>query len=162
MSIKVFPELYKAGRVKRWHTDDVPPQELGQHQWGVAMVVRAIYPNHRPPAYLLEAALTHDLAESVTGDAPAPTKWQNPALDNELKRLEERFNDRMGLTVDLSVMEKRILAWADLFELCLYCKHHRKMGNQYAGVVLEGALSHLLEMGFPTSESKELFDHVFS
>ncbi len=159
--MKEFARLYKAGRVKRYHTTDVPAQLLGQHSWGVAMIVHFIYPNYTPPPYLLMAALVHDLAESETGDIPAPAKWENPELDKSLKGMEEKFNVKMGLRFDLSKREQQILEWADLFELCLYTATHAVMGNEDAEAIHARGIAALNEIGFPTTESKALYEHIF-
>ena len=124
-----FKSLYSAGRVKRYHTADVQAQTLAQHSWGVAMIVARIYPNQRPTPTVLMAALTHDLAEMETGDVPAPTKWNNPKLNNALRDAELSFNLRHDIQLDLTVKETDILHWADTFELCLYCSHQINMGD---------------------------------
>ena len=163
-----FKTLYKAGRVKRFHTTDVPAQELGQHSWGVAMIVYAIYPKGEGfpevPNRLMMAALTHDLAETETGDIPAPAKWANPKLDKLLGRLEKDFNERMGIDQffkDLSAKEKHILAWADMFELCLYSMKHALVDNQDALKISRNGFEALSDMGFPTTESEALYEHFF-
>lgn len=155
-----FMTLYKAGRVKRYHTCDVPAQELGQHSWGVAMIVHAIYPNHNPPGYLLMDALTHDLAESFTGDVPAPAKWASIKLSEALEEMEARFNHtyNIGPVGGLNPKEVAILRWADTFELVLYCRNVRT-GD---GVdVFNAGMEVLRESGFPTTEAKELYESIF-
>ena len=159
--MKDFKKLYKAGRVTRYHTADVPAQSLAAHSWGVSMVVAMIYPNKKPPAHLLMAAMIHDLAESVTGDVPAPTKWGNEQLSKRLREAELVFNLINGIEIPLTPQEEAILAWADTFELCLYCRHQASMGNEYAGEILSNGLEHLRKKGFPTTESKELYDDIF-
>jgi 5'-deoxynucleotidase YfbR-like HD superfamily hydrolase len=158
-----FNKLYKAGRITRYHTADVKPQTLGHHQWGVAMIVCMIYPNHRPPPDIIMAALTHDLAESETGDIPATAKWGNSRLDAALSESEVAFNKRHGIDFELTMTgrEQDILHWADTFELCLYCQYQVNMGNEYAGEILANGIGHLRKMRFPTTEAKELYDSIF-
>lgn len=165
-----FKPLYAAGRVSRYHTADVPAQSLAEHSWGVAMICARIYPQgdgYGPlPARLLQAALLHDLAEVETGDVPAPTKWTNPHLDDELEDVETRFELRHGyriIMLSLTAREERILKWADMFELVIYNHHQVKMGNTYAQKLVNRGLEHLRTLGFPTTEAEELFyEHDFS
>ena len=159
-----FRKLYAAGRVKRYHTCDVPAQELGQHSWGVAMIVAMIYPRDvEVPSRLLLAALTHDLAESETGDIPAPAKWGDKKLSKALERLEDKFNEEHAIMFQLTGPEKRILQWADTFELILYCLHQTRMGNDYSPEIVDRGANYILnDLQFPTTESKELFDELFT
>lgn len=124
------------------------------------MVVAAIYPRDMElPSRLLMAALTHDLAEVDTGDVPATAKWGDSKLTAALERLEGRFDEAHGIKWDLTPAEVRILKWADTYELCLYCHHHAYMGNSYANTILKAGMAYLTEkIGFPTTESKELYD----
>jgi 5'-deoxynucleotidase YfbR-like HD superfamily hydrolase len=159
-----FKRLYAAGRVKRYHTCDVPAQELGQHSWGVAMIVATIYPRDvEVPSRLLLAALTHDLAESETGDVPATAKWGDKKLSRALERLEDKFNEEHAIMFELTAPEKRILQWADTFELIMYCLHQNVMGNSYALDIVKRGAQYIMEnLKFPTTESKELFDEFFN
>jgi len=160
-----FNKLYRAGRVKRYHTADVPAQTLAQHSWGVVMIVAMIYPRGvgyiGVPSNLIMAALTHDLAESETGDIPATTKWGSARMSSVLDELEASFNQRYDIDYQLTPKELDILKWADTFELCLYCLHHVNMGNEYAGEILGNGLMHLRKKDFPTTEAKELYESIF-
>lgn len=157
-----FYKLYGAGRVKRYHTTDIPAQSLAAHSWGVALIVTKIYPKPmEPTGRLLMAALTHDLAESETGDIPAPLKWKSRSMDSLLDRLEKEFNVTNGIDWDLTQAEKRLLQWADTFELCLYCSHCAYLGNREAEATLKRGLGRLLEIGYPSTEAAELFADIY-
>lgn len=161
--MKGFDELYTAGRIKRWHTSDLPAQQLSEHSWGVAMIVCRIVAHGDLSSDLIMAALVHDLAESTTGDVPAHIKWDNPDMGRVLDKLENDFNTRHKIKFSLTDLEEHILRWADTFELCLYADHQRELGNKYANVVLKRGLGRLrYEMGFPTPESKDLYHEFFS
>jgi len=68
----------RAREVYRWHTVPVArPQTLADHSYAVACVARRLLqvigrPDLIPQA--VEAALDHDIAETVFGDTPAPAK----------------------------------------------------------------------------------------
>lgn len=161
-----FHTLYSAGRVGRYHTVDVPGQSVAEHSWGVAMVVRRVMPPTLPQSMmytLLCAALEHDLSESELGDIPATAKWSDKNLAKLIERREAKFDERYGLVASsLEGAPKRLLRWADTFELCLYCLHLSKLGNLYAEEILGRGLMHLTqEIGFPSTEAKELYDQIF-
>lgn len=155
-------KLYPTGRLKRWHTTDLPAQTIGHHSWGVALVVATIYPRgHDVPAKLMLAALTHDCAEAITGDIPSPAMKQYPELGMMLAGIERRFNVEAGIEFDLTDRERAILKWADTFECAMYAEHIFHMGVLQANFVLIRARTYLKDMGFPTSEARELYGEVF-
>ncbi len=161
MNVKEFKDLYAAGRVTRYHTSDVPAQSLASHSWGVALIVAIVYPNQKPPARLLLAALTHDLAESVTGDIPAPMKWKSQRLREALREQEAIFEIDKGIAFGLTTKEQAILEWSDFFELCLYLQHQGRMGAVPAQEMLVRAMVRLQSMGPPTTEARELYEQCF-
>jgi len=114
-------EVRAGGAVQRWHTDpQLGPQDVRAHSWGVAMLVLALTQGHASRNLIL-AALTHDIGEHLTGDIPAPAKWQAPALRAALDALEQRGKQRLGLVFRLDEEEEAILKLADALELALHC-----------------------------------------
>lgn len=165
MKLSSIHKLYRAGRIKRYHSTDVEAQTIGHHSWGVAMIVAMIYPKAEGYAgmssRLILAALTHDLAEIETGDIPATAKWASPRLCEELSEMEGKFGRTHELPEPMSYKEDAILKWADTFELCLYAQYQINKGNEYAVEILNNGLEHLRKKGFPTTEARELYDQVF-
>jgi HD containing hydrolase-like enzyme len=121
--------LIKSGYdVTRWHTmPNSRPQNLASHLWGVAMMINRLYdgpPNLFRP--LMQAALEHDLAESLIGDMP------RPARTTSHKQMEVRISGAMGIMHE-SMLPPEIskwLEWADLIEAGLHAQREVTVGNQ--------------------------------
>lgn len=134
--------LIKAGYdVTRWHTmPNSRPQVLASHLWGVAMMISRLYDG--PPEYfraLIQAALEHDLAESMIGDMPRPARTE------EHRGLEVEIATRMGIThEDMLCQEARKwLEWADLIEAGLHAQREVMVGNQNFTEVLLKISEHI-------------------
>ena len=150
MRLDKFNELYHAGAVKRYHTIRVHnEQSLAAHSWGVAMICAAIS-DDPPSATLLLYALTHDLAESETGDIPAPVKWNNKEISEALSTIEFSFEKRHNIICDLTDDELAILQWADTMELIMYCGVELAMGNNFVLPTYNRGKIRLKSYGFPT------------
>jgi 5'-deoxynucleotidase YfbR-like HD superfamily hydrolase len=92
-----------------------------------------------PSVELLKSALTHDLAESETGDIPATAKWASSDLGWALEKLEFEYNKRFEVNFTLSPHEQECLKWADMLELIMYCQTEVSMGNlKMEGIVRTG------------------------
>jgi hypothetical protein len=155
-------QLYPTGRVKRWHTTDLPAQTVGHHSWGVALIVAKVYPKgHDVPPRVMMAALTHDCAEHVTGDIPSPAMKAHPELGMVLAGIERRYNVAAGIEYDLTDRERHILKWADTMECLLYAEHCSNMGIVQGHVVMHRAKAYLKDLGFPTSEARDLYEEIF-
>lgn len=155
--------IYNTGRVRRFHTTDLPAQTIGHHSWGVALIVARIYPApHLVPSHLFMAALTHDCAEAYTGDLPAPVLREHPELKLVMDGIERTYNKSMGIDYELTEREKHILRWADVLECFLYAEHCLGMGVMGAAIIMDNAQHYLLALGFPTSEAKEFYNELFS
>lgn len=152
-----FQTLYNAGSTRRWHTNPtLKDQDLAQHQWGVAMIIREIAPGN---LYLLEAALTHDLGESVTGDTPYLGKTKYPKLKEAADFAEAEFAVRHSIPygVEFTDEEKHCLRWADMFEALLFARREVAMGNQYMQKVTDTAIMALRNIGHPNARAEQLF-----
>lgn len=150
-----FKTLYNAGAVRRYHTQNLlKDQDLAAHSWGVALVIREIMPGN---LHLVEAALTHDLAESVTGDIPYTGKKKYPKLKQTSLEAEREFAMVNGTPLQLTPVEQKCLAWADMFECYLYSMREVDMGNNLMRYVVETAREALIAMGPPTKEADRLF-----
>lgn len=110
-----LPEIYEAGFVKRWHTHLMPvEQNLGHHQWGVAVIIALLHPN--PSVKLLKAALLHDVHEKSLGDWPHTAKAENPALAEFEKAFERKFRMEHNIDYKLEADEQLWLTFADRLE----------------------------------------------
>jgi 5'-deoxynucleotidase YfbR-like HD superfamily hydrolase len=84
---------------------------------------------------LLKAALTHDLEEGLTGDIPAPAKWDG---GNVLDALEAKVRKYYEIPCpELSDLERGYLKAADFLDACLSCLEQRMLGNQFVDIVFE-------------------------
>ena len=143
--------IYLSGAVTRFHTmRTLHRQTVAEHAWGVAAVLLWLHAPHLPSAALLRAALLHDLPEVVTGDVPAPAKWDNAALSAALDMAEQAFHEAHG-TADvmsaLTLEEHDLLKFADMAELVLYTLAEAALGNRAALVVARRGIAHLGRTG---------------
>ena len=117
---------------------------------------------------LLTGAVVHDMEEVFTGDVPYPFK----NIKGVRKKLKEAISDKMeGLLSNyLSLylkwenaksndIEGRILAYADMLDLMIYCKQEIELGNNYMFPVIEEAMnvSSTLNLSFDTSADMMTF-----
>lgn len=103
------------------------------HQWGVAMLLHYLYPQHFARCVL--HALTHDVPEFIFGDVPAPSMRYVPGMAKGLKSLEAAYAQSIGLPAEgdgLTEDEFRALKSCDRLELYLWCCEQQAMGNQFA------------------------------
>jgi 5'-deoxynucleotidase YfbR-like HD superfamily hydrolase len=122
--------LIQSGHIKRCHTQPGPAyQTTGHHSFEVALLLEYIYPDCTKAALL--RALTHDSAELVTGDVPAPVKRDNPVLAQALADAEAAFDRLHGIDYDLAPIEHRAVKLADMLSLLLFSRHQQAMGNTY-------------------------------
>lgn len=130
--------IRKGGAVKRFHTITMLKENLNSsHSWGVATLIQDIAPDCSKD--ILLAALYHDVAEHITGDVSAPTKWKYPALQEALRRVECEVDANLGINVLLSVEEARLLKFADMADLVLTCVSEYRLGNtEVVEVILRG------------------------
>lgn len=111
-----------AGRVKRMHVNNGPLHTIDEHVYSVLMIIILFHPN--PSAELLKAAALHDMPERVTGDVPAPIKWQCPEIGRELAKLESRIFQAVLEYDPMSRITTADHLWikaADSFDLWLTC-----------------------------------------
>lgn len=149
--------VFKAGIVKRYHTvDTLTEQTVAAHSWGVAVIICEVI--KKPSAELLKAALYHDIAEGVTGDVPATTKWRFSDIDTAVKRAEERIEKNLGLKFKLTAKEKRVLKFADMMELLIHNWREYKLGNTNAINVIDRGI--LFLDGFLKPVDKECQEYL--
>ena len=138
--------LLEGGLTQRMHaTPHLQPYTVAAHSWGMAMLLRGLYPG-QPSHNLLWAVLTHDVAERWTGDVPAPCKWDiNPTLAADLHTTEQHINCALGISIELTDEEQRWLSALDLAELLCYCRREVAMGNGLVTPIVTKCLTILLQ-----------------
>ena len=119
---------HHGGMVVRFH------QHIGhrlntdaQHSHGVAILTYFLS-DGMPSANLLLTALTHDLAEQVSGDVPWTTKRRLGKA--QFDAIENDALDAYDLTFPLTDDERRILSLADSLDGMLYCASEAALGNK--------------------------------
>ena len=149
-------KLYLAGAVKRWHTKPtIKEQDVAAHSWGVGLILMKIAPDN---LVLLRAGLTHDCHELEAGDIPYPFKRNNDIVKEAYDSQEEAFNEKYGIYHGLTDDERKMLKWADMFELYLWCKRELQLGNQGMLHTLDVAFRALRDMGPPNEVARKLFE----
>lgn len=123
-----------AGQVLRYHaTPSVPCQELGSHQWAVAMIAFYLCKQSGYSSAVtnevIAFSLVHDNVELYTGDIPATTKWAFPCFEEKLKEVEKHAAQNVFTYSDTSpqgIMPypvcKQIVKIADHLEGYRWCK----------------------------------------
>jgi 5'-deoxynucleotidase YfbR-like HD superfamily hydrolase len=157
--------LMDAGKVQRYHSAPGIPgnQTVADHTWGVMALLFWMWPEERKEVYI--AAMFHDSEEGDLGDIPAPTKWGNRALKEELDNVEDKIRHSRGIpTPDLTDIEHAKIRFCDHFELMFYCYRETKMGNRYAikpfRLVQPFMEENLEIIGEPCEEARLLIDHM--
>ena len=158
--------IIKGGAVKRYHNEMVTPQTVGHHSYGVAWLCW-ILSGQNPSSALLMAAISHDTAEGVVGDVPAPTKRAIPGLKAMLDEYEERAMKNAGISLmPLTGTEVRILKLADVMEGMMFCISERATGNQNAEVIYANFVNYATQLKLTGVEItlftmlQEGWDHV--
>lgn len=139
-----------AARIPRVHTrPPIHKQTVGEHTFGVLAIIHEVLGVDASPN-LLRAALYHDAPEAITGDVPAPAKWDSTELSGALSDLEDQIVSKYSLPtsrLDLSEFEERVLRYADLMELALFAIEEVNTGNRGMRKVGSNALNHLATNG---------------
>lgn len=131
----ILNNLVKArcgGKVERCHTiPHMPGYTNAAHSWGVAMLMFYLFPEDFPRLSIY--CLTHDIGEGWTGDIPAPALWAIQEVRNRLESVENSLIEAAGCPrVDqLTKEDHEKLKICDRFELYLWCREQRNLGNLY-------------------------------
>jgi len=153
--------LRRFGGTQRFHTEPFlgPPQTVFHHSASTALILLQIL-KEKVTQPLLIAALLHDLEEGVTGDIPAPVKWNIGGI--AIERLEEKIRNHFGIeNLRLSSEERHLLICADVLDGMLTCLDQKLIGNYFISYVFdnyEGFVkrAHLLDERTP-QEFKDVF-----
>jgi 5'-deoxynucleotidase YfbR-like HD superfamily hydrolase len=146
--------IYRAGKVRRWHTHNSLNQTVADHSHGVIMLILLNHPD--PSVSLLRAAAFHDMGELMVGDVPTYSKRASVTLRNELEKLEGEALAKMGIPMpDLTEDEQLWLKWADLTELVNFVELNsvsaKDVTIQFADIIaakekLDGGIRSLLDI----------------
>ena len=126
--------ILDSGYVTRFHAvPGITPQSIAEHSWGVAMILEHCYGATFDNPVVILKALTHDCAELVTGDVPAPMKWECPELKEPLEAVEEKFEKATGIHYrSLEQVEIDMIKVCDCLEGMQYCFRRTKCGEREA------------------------------
>lgn len=161
MNYKRLRLLRNAARVLRCHNArSIHQQTVGEHTFGVLALLATVYPQAR--ALVWQAALYHDVPESVTGDVPAPTKWRHKQLEEALRAVEDSVKQEYELHILLTEHEKRVLKFCDYMELALFAIEECDSGNSHMASMARNALRGIQQRGLTdvTPDALTLYDLV--
>lgn len=120
-------EVYRAGRVMRWHSNpDMShvADPVDGHSARVARLILALHP--KPSAALIAEALTHDDGEMGVGDIASPAKDADPELARKIEILEvSRRVGIWGVLPELGMDEMRWLRLCDRLDAWMVMAAHR-------------------------------------
>lgn len=121
----------EAAEVKRCHTIHIIGEyKVGLHVHNMLSMLRILYPDASTD--LIWAIHEHDLAERLTGDIPAPSKWAGVANVDMLKNYECTINQsiyKFDSVQRLTNIEKDWIKGLDMLELFCWTKDQLVMGN---------------------------------
>jgi 5'-deoxynucleotidase YfbR-like HD superfamily hydrolase len=148
---------WKGGYTQRYHgLRNLMVDYVGHHSYNVAQIVRFIAADLHPVRVfiLLQAALDHDVAETVVGDMPAPTKRAIPGLRDTFAEYEAEVLSDHGIndvSKALTPEEATLLKAADSMDGMRFCIQEVMMGNRLAVKTYEAFESYVepLVAGLP-------------
>lgn len=149
------------GRTERCH--GIPHQgsyNCAQHQWGVAMLMHALWPEDFPRLAL--HCLSHDVPEAWVGDVPATTKRYAPGLREQLGALEDRIQRDLGLPEDASLSpdDAEKVRSCDHLELYLWGKEQCLQGNLFVEEMVSELDNFFRERPFRFPEARMLYEEI--
>ncbi|NUF49158.1 5'-deoxynucleotidase [Gilliamella sp. ESL0250] len=92
-----FAHLSRLKLINRWPLmRNVRTENVSEHSLQVAFVAHALaiiknkkFNGHVNPERIALLAMYHDVSEVITGDLPTPTKYYNPQITVEYKKIEK-------------------------------------------------------------------------
>lgn len=149
------------GQVERCHTNPHNRRySNAQHQWGVAMLLHAIFPEHFSRLVLI--CLSHDVPEAWVGDIPSPCLGNSPLAKRSIQEIEQYLAHNLGLPHDLDLHpeDAEIVRACDMLDLYLWCREEWAMGNQMVGDCLSAIREYFVDAPLP-EKAREVY-HVLS
>ncbi|WP_165775071.1 hypothetical protein [Mameliella alba] len=126
MSAPDLKAIFRAGFVRRWHTNPDLAHTVDRidgHSARVARIIMALHPS--PPLELIRAALIHDDGESVIGDIPGPAKERMTDSGWSLAPIEGAALHEVWGAFEKPRQDERIWLWfADRLDAYMWAAHH--------------------------------------
>lgn len=149
------------GRTERCH--GIPHQgsySCAQHQWGVAMLMHALFPEDFPRLAL--HCLSHDVPEAWVGDIPATTKRYAKGLREQIGRLEDSISRDLGLPEEGSLSEDDAekLRSCDHLELYIWGREQLMIGNLFAQEMVLELDNFFRERPFRFPQAAALYEEI--
>lgn len=181
-----FAHLSRLKLINRWPLmRNVRTENVSEHSLQVAFVAHALaiiknkyFNGHVNPERIALLAMYHDASEVITGDLPTPTKYYNPQITTEYKKIEkiaqnklinmlpQELQDDFRRLIDddfYDETEKNIVKQADA--LCAYLKTIEELsaGNNEFRLAEQRLKKTLSERGSPEMDYfLEIFVPSFS
>jgi len=148
----------RVGGVPRWSIVAVNrTQSVAEHSYNVWLITSVLYdilyptPHNSPEKQLtLEYALTHDLAETITGDIPTPAKAMiesiNPGLLDKLEGMSLQLVYPQAINTNRAVVNtpgQAIVKLADHMEALTYIKKYGGACEDVEAVIKRSLWKHL-------------------
>ena len=122
------------GKVQRAHA--IPHQgsySVAEHSWGATMILLLLWPGDFER--LGPLMLTHDLAECVLGDIPAPVLKHCSSIRHGVIALHNQFNKTLGLPPLTSVNpiegDAEKIRACDYLDFYFWVREQHILGNDY-------------------------------
>lgn len=130
-------ETLETGGIIRYHNTQIDKkQTIAEHQWGVSLILNTIYfkTDNNTTSPLLLYALVHDCPEVITGDIPAPFKWDNPGVKAFLQKSEDAWLLEHHYPIEKAFPKEWLLAlkWADSLEGLWFTTRQARKGDYHA------------------------------
>jgi len=154
--------IRQGSEVERWLTKKMlQVNDVGHHSFHVAWFAYLIYMSYADEATNVGAqrvvmgALSHDLAEHITGDVPGDFK-RELHLREQFGQYEEALFNEVGLNFwgELSEREQRIVKFADMLDGLFFIISEASLGNRRVGRVFRNYRSYA-DAFAPLNETEE-------
>lgn len=153
--------MRSAARTRRCHTQMViHPQGVGEHTFSALAILDLIAPDCRKEVW--RALLYHDAPEAVTGDVPAPAKWNHHELEDVLRRVEQRIKKEHDIDIAVFDHEHDLIKYADIMELVWYGIEELRMGNRGVVPMVSAAMGAMRKRNLTkiTPRAGQLFEYA--
>lgn len=141
--IKKLHERLRGGHVMRYHTrpELADGQNVAAHTWRAMVILDTLWPDSSRNA--MRYMLYHDVAEAELGDMPATTKWGYPAINAEMIKAEQEYEEKIGVKTQVYEKEHAMCDISDKLELVLHCYRLMQQGNGLAEDVFYKGVNYL-------------------
>ena len=144
----------------RWHTEPgVDSQDVGNHSWGVAVMVHHLYWPKIPPGKVLLEALYHDIGERSVGDITAPAKWRSPELRDVVHEIETAQREYLQVSTEelgLTAREIQMVRAADMMDTVARSYVQRRRGDLDAEDIFSRLLQYYATLSFSGSLGEDV------